>query len=267
VSLARRDGIPALMYHWVSDDLGNRLRLYGVRPRSFASQVARLRAAGYRAVAVEDLLRHMGGEITLPPRSLVLTFDDGYADNIENAAPILEDAGWTATIFLVTDRMGGVNDWDLHHGDAPRRLMTWDDARRLDGATFRFEPHSRTHPFLDRVREDARVRDEISGSKKRLEDELGRPAGVFSYPHGAFDARAEAMVREAGFRAAVTDLSGLNRRGTDPLRTRRTMITSRDVLPTFAFKVLTGYGMQALAVRLRRRLTGGRAPGSSRSAG
>lgn len=254
-----RDGVPVLMYHWVNDDLGDRLRLYGVRPRAFARQVARLRSAGYRAVPIEDVLRHMRGEIALAPRSVVLTFDDGYVDNIENAAPVLEEAGFTATVFLVTDRMGGVNEWDLHHGDAPRRLMSWDDARRLDGTIFRFEPHSRTHPFLDRVPDDARVRDEISGSKKRLEDELGRAAEVFSYPHGAFDARAEAMVREAGFRAAVTDLSGLNRRGTDPLRARRTMITSRDVLPTFAFKVLTGHGVHGLAKKLLTRV-GSRRP-------
>ena len=97
-----RDGVPVLMYHWVNDDLGDRLRLYGVRPRSFARQVARLRSSGYRAVPVVDLLRHMRGEITLAPRSVVLTFDDGYADNVDNAAPILEQAGFTATVFLVT---------------------------------------------------------------------------------------------------------------------------------------------------------------------
>jgi peptidoglycan/xylan/chitin deacetylase (PgdA/CDA1 family) len=114
--------------------------------------------------------------------------------------------------------------------------------RALDGKGLRFEPHSRSHPELPKVSPD-RVREEIEGSKKRLEDELGREALAFSYPHGAFDDRAEAIVREAGFKLAVTDLGGLNVPGSDPLRIRRTMITSRDVAPTYLFKAWTGYGL------------------------
>jgi len=249
VSFLRGDGVPVLMYHWVNHDIGDRLRLYGVRPGAFESQVRRLRAAGYRAVSLGDLRSHLRRKTTLPARSVVLTFDDGYLDNIEHAAPVLEAAGWSATVFVVTERLGGVNEWDLHAGDPPRRLMTWEDARRLDGTVFRFEPHTRTHPFLDRV-DRTRAQDEILGSKKRLEDELGREAEAFSYPHGAYDDEAEAVVRDAGFLAAVTDVWGLNRAGDDPLRIRRTMITSRDVLPTFAFKVVTGYGAYNLADKL-----------------
>lgn len=255
MSLLRGDGIPVLMYHWVNDDLGDRLRLYGVRPNVFASQVRRLAAAGFRGVPLGDLVRHLSGETRLPARSLVVTFDDGYVDNLENAGPVLESVGWAATIFLVTDRVGGVNAWDLHAGDPPRQLLTWNDARRLDGKTFRFEPHSRTHPFLTRVDVDA-AREEIVESRRKLEDELGRSAEVFSYPHGEFDTTSEAIVKEAGFRAAVTDVWGLNRAGDDPFRIRRTMITSRDVLPAFSFKVLTGYGVYNLATEVRRRWTG-----------
>jgi len=255
MSLLRGDGVPVLMYHWVNDDLGDRLRLYGVRPDVFANQIRRLAGVGYRAVPLADLLRHLSGEIHLPPRSLVMTLDDGYTDNLEQVGPVLEEAGWTATIFLVTDRVGEVNAWDLHAGDPPRRLLSWDDARRFDGRVFRFEPHSRTHPFLTRV-DAVRAREEIVGSKKRLEDELGRSAEVFSYPHGEFDATSETIVKEAGFRAAVTDIWGLNRAGGDPFRVRRTMITSRDVLPTFAFKIVTGYGAYNLADEIRRRLAG-----------
>lgn len=252
MSIPRSGGVPVLMYHWINDDLGDRLRLYGVRPGAFERQVSRLRAAGYRAISLGDLRSHLCGTTTLPARAVVLTFDDGYLDNVENAGPVLEAAGWSATVFVVTEHMGGVNEWDLHAGDPPRRLMTWEDVRRLDGTVFQFEPHSRTHPFLNRV-DRARARDEIVGSKKRIEDELGRAAQVFSYPHGAYDDEAEAAVRDAGFLAAVTDVWGLNRAGDDPLRIRRTMITSRDVLATFAFKVLTGYGVYNLADKLLNR--------------
>ena len=245
-------GVPVLMYHWVDENLGDRLRLYGVTPRAFGSQMRWLRAAGYAAAPLEALPSHLDGTRPLPGRRVVLTFDDGYRDNVERAGPVLEALGWTATIFVVTDHAGGVNAWDLGHGDAPRSLVTWDEMRRLDGRTFRFEPHSRTHPFRPRV-DDASAREEIAGSKRRLEDELGREALAFSYPHGEFDARLEGIVREAGFRLAVTDLMGLNRRSADPLRVRRTKITSRDVAPTYAFKVATGYGVYGLVNEMRRR--------------
>lgn len=240
-------GVPVLMYHWIDDRLGAKLRLYGVTPRAFRAQIGWIRRLGGRTLDLAQLGDHLSGR-PAPPRGCVLTFDDGYADNVENALPVLEEAGMTATIFVVTDRAGGVNAWDARHGDPPRRILTWERMRALDGRTLRFEPHSRTHPVLPEISRPA-ARDEIAGSKKRLEDELGREATVFSYPHGAFDPGVESLVREAGFRMAVTDRQGLNRPGGDPLRVKRTMITSRDVAPTFLFKLLTGRGAMDLLPR------------------
>ncbi len=251
-------GVPVLMYHWVNPDLGRKLRLYGVTPEAFAWQVRWLRRAGYTAVPLAHLLEHLAGRRRLAGRSIVITLDDGYRDNVEFAGPILEEAGWPATIFLVTQRAGGVNEWDLAHGDPPRPILTWDEARRLDGKTFTFEPHSCTHPDLTTV-DASRAREEITASGKRLADELGRPATVFSYPHGCFNLRLEEMVKEAGYAAAVTDLQGLNRAGSDPFRIRRTMITSREFLAAFALKALTGYGAYGLKDEAIRRLRGRRA--------
>jgi peptidoglycan/xylan/chitin deacetylase (PgdA/CDA1 family) len=252
MSLLSGRGVPVLMYHWVNPDLGRRLRLYGVTPSAFGRQIRRLRAAGYRSASFPELMRHLSGEATLPPKRIVITLDDGYRDNVEYAAPILEEAGFTATIFLVTDRAGGVNEWDLKHGDPPRALLDWTEVRRLDGGVFRFEPHSRTHPELTTI-DPARAREEIAGAKKAMEDQLGRRVSVFSYPHGSFHLGLEAIVRETGYDAAVTDLQGLNRRGADPFRIRRTMITSRDFLAPYAFKVVTGFGVLGMAREMARR--------------
>ena len=234
-------GVAVLMYHWIHDDLGDRLKLYGVRPRALASQLAWLKRMGRKSIDLPALCDHVTGRAEAPAGAIVLTFDDGYVDNVERALPILAEAGMTATIFVVTDHAGGTNAWDAKHGDPPRPLLTWSAMRSLDGKGLRFEPHSRSHPELPAVSLD-RAREEIVGSKKRLEDELGREATAFSYPHGAFDDRVETLVREAGFPLAVTDRQGLNRRGDDPLRIRRTMITSRDVAPTYLIKAITGYG-------------------------
>jgi peptidoglycan/xylan/chitin deacetylase (PgdA/CDA1 family) len=255
MSLVPGLGVPVLMYHWVHPDPGDRLRLYGVTPAAFRRQIRWLKGAGYEAVSLAELLAHMDGRGRLPARSIVITFDDGYRDNAEYAGPILEAAGWQATIFLVTDRAGDVNRWDLRHGDPPRPLLDWEEIRELDGGTFSFEPHSRTHPDLTAVEPEA-AREEIAGSGRRLADELGRPATVFSYPHGAFNGRLEEMVSQAGYAGAVTDLQGLNRRGGNPYRIRRTMITSREFLAAFAFKFLTGYGVYGLKDETLRRLAG-----------
>ena len=240
-------GVPVLMYHWIDDRLGPKLRLYGVTPRSFRAQVGWIRRLGGRTLTLPRLADHLSGR-TAPRGACVLTFDDGYVDNAENALPVLEEARMTATVFVVTDHAGGTNAWDARHGDPPRRLLTWDTMRSLDGKVLRFEPHSRTHPMLPEVSRAA-AREEIAGSKKRLEDELGREATAFSYPHGAFDPEVESLVKEAGFRMAVTDRQGLNRPGDDPLRIKRTMITSRDTSPTYLLKLLSGRGAMDLLRR------------------
>ena len=241
-------GVPVFMYHWVDDALGDRLRLYGVTPRALASQLAWLRRLRKRSIDLPALHDHVTGVAPAPRGAVVLTFDDGYVDNAENALPLLEAAGMTATVFVVTDHAGGTNAWDAGHGDAPRPLLTWERMRALDGKVLRFEPHSRSHPELPSVSRE-RARQEIEGSKKRLEDELGREALAFSYPHGAADPVLEGMVAEAGFRLAVTDRQGLNRAGDHPLRVRRTMITSRDVAPTYLVKAVTGWGAMGWLAR------------------
>lgn len=243
-------GVGVLMYHWIDPDPGRKLRLYGVTPAALRAQLGWLERLRFDSVSLEALLAHITGEKTLDDRAIALTFDDGYLDNVENALPLLEQAKMTATVFVVTDHAGGVNGWDLHHGDPPRKILSWDRMRALDGDTLRFEPHSRSHPFLTQLAPEA-AREEIEGSKKRLEDELGREALAFSYPHGACDERVERLVRDAGFKMAVTDRQGLNRPGDDPLRVRRTMITSREIAPTFLFKLATGRGVSDYVPRAR----------------
>jgi len=238
-------GVPVLMYHWVHEDPGTALSLYGVTPSAFRAQVRWLRRLRRRSLTLAALHDHMTGKARAPRGGVVLTFDDGYVDNAENALPVLEEARMTATVFVVTDRAGQTNVWDAAHGDPPRPLLSWDRMRALDGKTLRFEPHSRTHPQLPTLAPE-RAREEIEGAKKRLEDELGRASLAFAYPHGAYDDRVEALVREAGYAMALTVSQGLNRPGDDPLRVRRTGVTSRDIAPTFLFKIATGYGVMGM---------------------
>jgi peptidoglycan/xylan/chitin deacetylase (PgdA/CDA1 family) len=242
-------GTVVFMYHWVDAFLGDRLRLYGVTPASFAAQMDALARAGRTCLSLPSLEQHLREGTEPPPDSFALTFDDAYEDLDTTVAPLLERHGFTATVFVVTDCAGGVNSWDLQHGDPPRRLLGWDAMRRLDGKTYRFEAHSCSHPMLPRVPAE-RARREIVDSKRRLEDELSREVPVFSYPHGEYSPREEAMVAEAGYRCAVTDDRGLNRRGVPPLRVKRVMVTSEDGPLGFAFKARTGHDLRSAARQL-----------------
>src|SRR5262249_23480814 len=152
--------------------------------------------------------------------------------------------GFTATFFLVSDRVGGTNAWDARHGDPPRALMGWDDAAALAARGMEIGSHSRTHPFLPGL-SDAGLEEEIRGSKEGIEDRMGIPVRFFSYPHGLLDDRCLRRVAASGYAGACSSDFGTNAAGASPFRLRRAEITWSVSPWSFSFKARTGYGMQA----------------------
>ncbi|MBI2362198.1 MAG: polysaccharide deacetylase family protein, partial [Elusimicrobia bacterium] len=168
-----------------------------VAPADFKRQLQRLLALGYETVAAERL----GEPDSLPPKPAVVTFDDGTADNLEAAYPVLKSLGVKATVFLVAGWMGRRNGWEDPADEPWQRTLTWDEARSMQaGGLVSFGSHTMTHPDL-RGLDDEALAWELSESKRRIEAELGRRAGAFAYPYGAgaYDARVRAAVRAAGY--------------------------------------------------------------------
>lgn len=118
----------------------------------------------------------------LPGRTVVLTFDDGYADFDVHARPILERHGFTASLFVVTDRAGDVNARDSATEEI--RLMDWETLRRLDARGFEIGAHTATHPPLAAL-DDAQVVREVARSRQTLAERLGRSPVVFAAPYGS----------------------------------------------------------------------------------
>ena len=139
-----------------------------------------------------------------PERLVALTFDDGYADNFEQALPVLLEYGFTATCYVASDYIGAYNAWDAEILGVRTPMMTrhqllaWHDAGMEVGA------HTRTHRELSENADAVALRQEIGGSRTDLEELIGSAVDHFSYPFGRYGAAAVAAVREAGFSTAVT---------------------------------------------------------------
>jgi peptidoglycan/xylan/chitin deacetylase (PgdA/CDA1 family) len=209
-------GIRILGYHRIADD-GHDL---SVHPQAFRRQMEHLREAGLRPVRLDRALDLLAEPVE--GRWVCVTFDDGYRDNLDAAAPVLRDLEIPATIFVPTAIVDGTASYDWY-GDPPPAL-SWEQIAQLEAeGLIDFQSHTLTHPRLPHV-DDARAREEIAGSKRELEARLGREVTSLCYPAGLWGERDARLVREAGYRAGVTTDPGVNP-GARPMdRLRRTMV-------------------------------------------
>ena len=227
-------GFRILFYHRIADDHDE----LAVSPAAFRRQMDYLAAESYRVVdVVEAFDLHERG--ALRPRTIGLSFDDGYLDVAEHALGILAGHGFRATVFVAPAVIDGSAwfDWNREHP----AVLDWDEIAELErDGTLRFEAHSLTHPNLTAL-DDHVARYEIAGSKAALELRLGRPVEAFSYPSGLFGTRECRLVAEAGFRVAVSCEPGVNGPRTDRFALRRRQIDGRDSFLDFRAKLGGGH--------------------------
>jgi len=165
-----RSGLPLLCYHKIGrKPLGVKMRGVYLSRRLFARQMRELKAAGYRSIPMDDCLGFAD-----QGKQVALTFDDGSRTVMENAMDSLASAGFRAINYLVSDLIGGVNQWDVVKGEVPDPLMNDVQVRDWMAAGHTIGAHTRTHPRLSRI-PLAQAREEIVGSKKSLEDRFGVP--------------------------------------------------------------------------------------------
>src|SRR5262249_25822166 len=191
-------GTLILLYHAFGTD-GERASRYVVPSRRFAGQMKLLSRLGYNVLSLNEYLEHRREHRLPPPRSVVITMDDGYRDNETVAGPILDRYGYSATVFLVTSPAKG---WSQREPAlAERAVLGLDQARRLHGGALRFGAHTRTHPDLTKLDATA-AENEIAGSKRELERVLKTTVSAFAYPYGELNDETRRIVKEAGFAGA-----------------------------------------------------------------
>ena len=213
-----------LMYHKVNDLPGNPL---SVPVSLFDEQMAQLRDLGYSVVGLDDVLAFYRDGARLPERPVLITFDDGYRDNLEHAAPVLRRHGYPAVLFVplayLEDRRPLPHEERLASRGLVNATLDWGELGELEAAGVRVESHGISHRPLADLSLDESAR-EIVLSKLRLEERLGRAVQSFAYVKGSeahYRPVHLSLLRQAGYDIAFTSVSGSNDASTDPLRLHR----------------------------------------------
>lgn len=223
-------GTPVLMYHKIGKrPRGVRLKGLYVNPEQFERHVQELKENGFTTATLSELATTS----TELSKKIVITFDDGFRNVLENGLKPLGDAGFKAIQFLVPNFLGKVNEWDLRDGEVPETLMDKIQVQEWLRAGHEIGSHSMTHASLTRLSvRDAR--EEIITSKKKLEDMFGMPIVHFCYPYGNWNDAIRDVVIEAGYQTACTTRFGVNTPETPKHAIHR--ITARH--PTRSLKAL-----------------------------
>ena len=212
----RRVQAPILMYHYVSvPPAGSDVyrRDLSVSPDLFRSHLQALADAGYTPISMYDLVDHLNQGKPLPEKPVILTFDDGYRDNYENAFPLLQEFGMTAMFFVVSDYMDEGNPL----------YLSWDMAREMQAAGMFIESHGRNHASL-RNRNDDYLIWQALGSAETIEYELGVRPRFITYPFGHYDSNTIRIFESAGFWGGVTIIAGATHSTDDLFQLRRVRV-------------------------------------------
>jgi peptidoglycan/xylan/chitin deacetylase (PgdA/CDA1 family) len=213
-------------------------KLLYVNPDSFERQLWTLRRLGVRGVSMSEGIARLHSAAARG--CVVFTFDDGYADTLTTAAPLLKRYGFGATCYVVSDAVGTYNRWDAEFLQERKPLMSREQLDQWLAAGMEVGSHSLSHQRLRELPLDE-ARYEIAESRSALRNMLGVPIEHFAYPFGHFTAELVELVRHAGYSSAVTVLPGVARPSDDRLRLPRILVDGERGLWTFLLHVATPY--------------------------
>lgn len=246
--------VAALLFHHVGLVRPGLPPSLTVSPTQFERFLDYLVRARHSTIGLDDLAAWIDGAADLPSRPVLVTFDDGYADLCTHAFPALRQRGLRAVVFVPSGLIGGRNEWESGEGGNGPALLTADDIRRWSGDGIDFQSHGRAHEDLGALDGPA-LAGELDRGQAELEAVLGRPVTAIAYPYGRYtDAVRQAT--GARYRLAFGVEEGLNRRTTDRLALKRTMVQPGDTVLDVAFRCRLGFSplqrAKARAVALAR---------------
>lgn len=217
--------VPILVYHNFGPEAKGRMVLAG---SAFEEQMRYLKREGYRVVTLREFVEFSSLKRQLPLKSVVLTFDDGYRSFKQFAYPVLKELGFSATLFVYTDYVGG-----------GRNALNWQELKALATEGFDVQAHSKTHGDLRRTAGEAdpqfarRMQAELEQPRVLFQRHLGQSPAALAYPYGAADEEVMAKVRQYGYAAAFTVRREGNPAFVFPLRANRSQIYGEMSLEDF----------------------------------
>lgn len=221
--------MPILMYHHIdtaprgADAIRYDL---SVTPRDFEAQLRYLKQEGYESITLNDLALHLTMGKPLPPKPVIITFDDGYADAYEHAFPLLKQYGFVGTFFLISGPIDFENP----------EFLSWNQVKEMHAAGMKFEPHSYDHPDM-RNRGFDFVVFQVLAPKEAIEARTGETCRFFAYPAGRYDQFIIDVLHSADYWGAVLTEQGATHTGDDLFTLRRVRVHGGEDLDTFIRKL------------------------------
>lgn len=239
--------IPILMYHRLADIPGDRNAL---PPEKFLEQLHFLKQKGYHTATMHEVWAHYTMGKKLPKKSVLLTFDDGYADNFTIALPLLQKFQMRAAVFPISNWIGKENKWENFNKELTT-TMTDEQLRAWLAAGMEIGAHSVNHPFLAGCRPDVLLR-EVSECKQALKNRLGYDIDFFCYPYGNFSPTVISALKAAGYKGAFAIFDRVPLWNTDVYALPRIPIPARQRMWEFRLKVSRAHIVFLLLRQLER---------------
>jgi peptidoglycan/xylan/chitin deacetylase (PgdA/CDA1 family) len=227
VLLERAYVVPVLMYH--SIDYNDKMTKLSVSPESFERQMKFLRDRKYNVVGLDKVADYIQKKEKIPPRTVAITFDDGFYNNYRYAYPVLKKYGIPATLFVIVSKIG-----------QPGWVGLKEIKEMSDSGLVTIGSHTISHLWLPTMGTKSAEK-ELVDSKKTLESHIGKGVHAFCYPIGAHDDRIKMLVKNAGYRCAVATNPGRLKPDNDIYAIKRIKISrTSDNLLVFWFET-SGY--------------------------
>jgi len=210
-------GIPVLYYHSVSESADNEVT---ITPEMLRTELKYIRDQGYVTLTLSQFKDYILNNSPIPSKSILITFDDGYMDNYDNAFPILKDLNMVATIFCIASNLDGTY------------YLSKEAIREMSNYGIDIESHTVTHPKLNEMTYNKQLI-ELTESKKTLESITGKKIDSIAYPFGNFNNDSIKAAKDAGYTLGFTTKRGLSDRDDNPLELDRIYISSKYDMNTF----------------------------------
>ncbi len=259
----RRDRVLCLLYHrLVTAEQHEAItppmeQRFSIPEQSFRAQMQYLRDHGYHPVSTDAVLDFIERGVSLPEKPVLITFDDGCESVHSRALPILRHFGFPALLFVTTSPDAEV----FRAGNAAQRRVTPGEMRALDAGGVGIGSHGVTHEALA-VMAESEIEQELGGSKRVLEEILGKPVDTFGVPFNWYGKKVREAAERLGYRAVFTSDSGTIHGGSDPFHLRRVPVdgcaTLGELVRSLGGRAIVQRRIVSLAKRIPARLLGPR---------